>query len=83
MPRKGLMSEQLTDAEREWVKRPLTDEERAATKGMPHAIVEGFIRRKRADEIVKRRRDDETTTTAEAAAEMFMAMAENLRTERP
>jgi hypothetical protein len=48
---------------------------------MPHAIADGWVKRKRADELVARRRDRETADLAESMAEMFTAMAESMRTE--
>jgi hypothetical protein len=47
----------LTDEELAYLKRPLTAEEKAATKGMPYSISEGFLKRKRAEEIAKQRGD--------------------------
>lgn len=47
----------LTDEEVAYLKRPLTDDERAATRGMPGHISEGFLRRKRAGEIAQQRAD--------------------------
>lgn len=46
---------ELTAEEQEWVKRPPTDEEKAGMKGMPPFIAEGWIRRKRAQEIAEQR----------------------------
>ncbi|GAS95491.1 uncharacterized protein RMCC_2457 [Mycolicibacterium canariasense] len=38
---------QLADDEHAYMVRALTDEERAATKGMPGPVVQGWVRRRR------------------------------------
>lgn len=46
---------ELTEAERQWILRPPTGDEAAAIRRMPRNVAEGWLRRKRAQELHKRR----------------------------
>lgn len=70
---------EFTDDEIAWLKRPLSDEDRAEIKGFPPLVAEHYMRRKRADGLVKRRRDLETADHAQVMADVFTAMAQDLR----
>jgi hypothetical protein len=58
--------EPLTEDEIAYLQRPLTDEEKAATKRMPHSISEGFLKRKRAEEIAQQRSDAQRSKLTDA-----------------
>jgi hypothetical protein len=53
---------------------PLTPEEKAATKGMPRMVANGWVTRHRAQHLAKKRDDERTERITDALVSLAEAM---------